>query len=56
MNSSTRILSKTELQIYILLMCANADSSETEEELNLIKSKVDSETYDAIYREFNSDS
>lgn len=47
---------KTELQIYILLLCANADSVETEEEINLIKSKVDEETFNNIHEEFSADS
>lgn len=55
MNPNNRKFNKTELQIYILLLCANADSSETEEELNLIKSKVDLELFDAIYHEFTAD-
>lgn len=47
---------KTELQTYILLLCANADSVETDEEINLIKSKVDEETFKKIYEEFGKDS
>ena len=55
MNSKSHKLSKVELQIYILLLCANADSEETEEELNLIKSKVDEETFNKVYKEFVND-
>ena len=47
---------KTELQIYILLLCANADKEETEDEVNLIQSKVSKETFDNIYKEFHEDS
>ena len=47
---------KPELHIYILLLCANADSNETEVEIEMIKSKVDPETFDKIYTEFKSDS
>lgn len=47
---------KKELQIYILLLCANADSIETEEEISLIKSKVDEETFKNIHEEFSGDS
>ena len=47
--------SKNELKIYILLLCAKADSIETEEELDLIKSKSDRETFDKIYKEFSAD-
>lgn len=56
MNSKENTWSKKELQLYILLLCANADSDETEEELNLIKSKTDSETFHRIHKEFKEDS
>ncbi len=46
---------KKELQIYILLTCANADAIISEEEINLIKSKVDKESFDRIYSEFSED-
>jgi hypothetical protein len=46
---------KLELQIYILLLCANADSEETKVEIEMIKSKVDTETFDKIYNEFKND-
>ncbi|MEM6517678.1 MAG: hypothetical protein AAF688_15965 [Bacteroidota bacterium] len=46
---------KKELQIYILLLCANADADETDEELAIIKSKVDSVTFNKIYEEFSND-
>ena len=55
MNTHSNQLTKRELQIYILLMCANADLSESDAELNLIKSKVDTETFNKVYNEFNSD-
>jgi hypothetical protein len=47
---------KTELQVYILLLCANADGKETKEELNMIKAKVPKETFEKIYAEFQEDS
>ena len=47
---------KTELQVYILLMCANADKEETKEELNMISSKVDKETFDKMEMIFKGDS
>jgi len=56
MNSEIRKFTKPELQIYILLLCANADNVETEKELDLIKSKVDLETFEKIYKEFSEDS
>ncbi len=46
---------KAELQIYVLLLCANADSIETEEEINLIKSKTDPKTFKKMYKEFSGD-
>lgn len=46
---------KSELEIYILLLCSNADSSITEEELNFIKSKVDDASFDKIFAEFTED-
>jgi hypothetical protein len=53
MTSKSKKWTKTELQIYILLLCANADKEETEEELEMIKSKVSKETFDKIYQEFS---
>jgi len=55
MKSEEKTWTKTELQIYILLLCANADSVESKEELNLIKSKVDEKTFRKIYNEFSKD-
>lgn len=47
---------KTELQIYILLLCANVDKEESDVEMQLIQSKVSKETFDKIYTEFHEDS
>jgi len=47
---------KEELQIYILLLCANADKEETEEELEMILSKVSKKTFGKVYVEFHNDS
>jgi hypothetical protein len=55
MTSKTKKWTKIELQIYILLMCANADKNETDDELNMIKSKVDLVTFNKIYKEFIND-
>lgn len=46
---------KNELQIYILLLAANADKDETEDEINFIRSKTDPETFDKLYKEFHED-
>ena len=56
MKSNTKKWTKEELQIYILLLCANADKEETQEELEMIKSKVPEETFNKIYKEFSSHS
>ncbi len=55
MNNQQQHWTKTELQIYILMLCANADSKVTQEELELIKSKTDKETFDKMYEEFSGD-
>ncbi|MFV8226237.1 hypothetical protein, partial [Christiangramia aquimixticola] len=47
---------KEELKVYILLMCANADAVKTDDEIDLIRSQVDSEAYEKISREFANDS
>lgn len=44
---------KTELQVYILLLCANADKKETKEELKMIQAKVSEETFDKMYKKFH---
>lgn len=53
MKKNQLILSKEELEIYILLLCANADSMITEEELNFIKTKVNQASINKIYNEFS---
>ena len=55
MTSLTNPWTKAELKIYILLLCANADSVKSEEEINFIKSKTDSKTFEKIYNEFCND-
>lgn len=47
--------SKTELEIYILLLCANADSVMTADEIRLIKAKPTLEVYERMYNEFSED-
>lgn len=47
---------KHELEIYVLLLCANADATQSEEEINLIRSTVNQECFDRIYEEFSGDS
>lgn len=55
MKSEQQHWTKAELQIYILFLCANADSKMTEEEIELIKSKTDKATFEKIYQEFSGD-
>jgi len=55
MKSKNNIWSKIELQVYILLLCANADDHESDDELKMIRAKTDSETFEKIYEEFSTD-
>ncbi|SDE78378.1 hypothetical protein SAMN05421636_107240 [Pricia antarctica] len=47
--------SKAELKVYILLLCAKADSIEDPEELNLIRSRTAPENFDRLYNEISLD-
>ena len=55
MKTDANSWTKTELQVYILLLCANADAHESEAEINLIKSKTSPEIFEKIYQEFCAD-
>jgi ATP phosphoribosyltransferase len=55
MKSTNSTWTKKELETYILLLCANADENEAKEELDMIKRKVDSSTFEKIYAEFSLD-
>ncbi|TVZ28437.1 hypothetical protein JM83_3567 [Gillisia sp. Hel_I_86] len=55
MKNELKHWSKEELKIYILLMCAKADSIESIEEIDLIKSKIDTGSFERIYKEFCCD-
>ncbi len=55
MKPKQNLWSKTELHVYILLLCANADNDESEKEIDMIKSKTDAETFEKIYQEFSGD-
>jgi hypothetical protein len=46
---------KTELSAYVLMYCANANFTETSEELALVKSKVAADSLITIRKEFNND-
>jgi len=55
MESQDQFWTKPELQIYILLLCAHADGVESDEEVKLIKSKTDEQTYAKMHEEFMAD-
>ena len=55
MKDATTKWTKEELQTYILLLCANADNDETEEELDMILNKVSKKTFVKMYKEFKND-
>lgn len=55
MKSQNNHWTKTELEIYILLLCAGADSVETKEEVDLIRSRFDTKTFESIHHEFKKD-
>ncbi len=46
---------KGELKTYILLLCAKADAVESKEEIDLIKSMSNEETFQNTYAEFCKD-
>lgn len=47
--------SKNEFQTYLLLYCANADISQTAEELHYIKDRIAKSDFKAIHKIFNND-
>lgn len=47
--------SKSELQVYILLLCAQADNVETQDELSFIKSKATAATVAKMQLEIEGD-
>ncbi|MDC6389397.1 hypothetical protein PP182_11940 [Maribacter sp. PR1] len=55
MNKSNKPWSKEELKVYLLLLSAQADSLQTKEEIDLIKSKTNKTTFEAIFEEFKKD-
>ena len=56
MTSNSKHWTKEQLKTYILILCANIDSNETEEEIEFIKSKTDLADFDKMYTEFLEDS
>ena len=55
MNERSTNWTKKTLKTYLLLYCANADFIETDEEKELIHSKINDKKYKKIYEEFNND-
>tara|TARA_R100000935_G_C2835867_1_gene168050 strand:- start:2372 stop:2707 length:336 start_codon:yes stop_codon:yes gene_type:complete len=55
MKNESKYWSKEELKIYILLLCAKADSDESVLEIDIIKSKINKDTFDRLYEEFCCD-
>ena len=43
------------LKTYVLLYCANADFNESDEEKELVRSKVGKEMFDSVHLEFDQD-
>lgn len=56
MKKNNSLWNKDEFKTYLLLLCAHADSEECKEEIELIKSKTNMETFTKIYKEFKNDS
>lgn len=55
MTTGNNLWTKEELKTYILLLCAKADQYESENEIDLIKSKIDNPTFDRVYTEISKD-
>ena len=55
MQNQTTNWNKQQLSAYILLYCANADFSESEEETKIILSKIQGSEYESIRKEFEND-
>lgn len=47
--------SKNEFQTYLLLYCANADLTQSADELHFIKERIDKSDFKAIHKIFNND-
>ena len=47
--------SRKEFKLYLLLYCSHANLEEKDEEIELIKSKVDTDTYGKIHKELEKD-
>ena len=55
MKETTPNWTNEELKVYLLIYCANADFSESKFEIDYIKSKIESSSFDKIHAEFKND-
>ena len=55
MDSLSNHWTKEELKIYVLLLCAEADANKSADEIKLIQSKTDTETFERMAQEFSND-
>lgn len=55
MKTNKNSWSKAELEVYVLLLCANADNKESKEEINFIRTHASKDCFDKIYAEFAGD-
>ncbi|MEZ4875315.1 MAG: hypothetical protein R2793_07680 [Flavobacteriaceae bacterium] len=55
MENYTTPWTKEELNIYILIYCANANFIESNEEIDFIKMKAKHSSFDKIHKEFEKD-
>ncbi|MDY0781400.1 hypothetical protein [Tenacibaculum sp. IB213877] len=55
MKTITTNWTKKELHAYLFIYCMNADYDETDDELEIIKSKIDDVTYKKMHTEFEKD-
>jgi uncharacterized protein YlbG (UPF0298 family) len=55
MTDFTTTWTKEELKIYMLIYCANANFKESEDEIDFIKSKIESSDFKKIHKEFEKD-
>lgn len=56
METTNRTWNKEELKVYILLLCANADSVKTDDEMQHIRSRVNAEVFERMQEEIAADS
>lgn len=56
METTPKNWNKEELKVYILLLCANADSVKSEEEMKYIRSRVNDEVFEKMQAEIAADS